>query len=86
MIREILEAQGLISFLGYLASKCYAEMPQKPALESQSDCFLKRPVSIISDTNLDIQWLLLPQNPSFLILPFPGLVLSLKVEIPKEMC
>ncbi len=62
------------------------ETPQKPALESQNDCFLKRPVSIISDTNLDIQRLLLPQNPGSLILPFPGLVLSLNLEIPKEMC
>lgn len=86
MVLEILEAQGPVSFLDYFASKCYAEMPQKPGLESQNDCFLKRPVSIISDTNLDIQRLLLPQNPSFLIFPSPGLVPSLKVEMPKEVC
>ena len=42
-------------------------------------------LSSISDTNLDIQWLLLPQNPCLLIFPSPSLILSLKIEMPEKV-
>ena len=60
-------------------------MLQQPALGFMDDRPQYRLLSIISDTNLDIQRPLFPQDPSLLIFPFPRLFFSLEIKMPKKV-